>query len=154
MNFVNDIRTTCENIISSNIIKYELIRDIIFAYDYTEFNTNFIEIYNHYFDNDRKYICLVIRYITDLFTSFDDDIPLRRIIESIKYQLIHEFGRKNSKLFYVDFVDIIILWTQFKINNQWITKDNFSYIIEQDKKYDWYWPLSHKVKNFTCHFDY
>lgn len=143
-----------------NSLKFELIRDIIFKYNYVDFICHFDDIYNN-LDIQTRHICYWIHFIGKEYTRLkmdNDRIPgfgFGDIIANMQNDTISVFGRKNSKHFHADFIPIICCWIRYKnIHNQWTTNDGSYEITQQLKGHDRYLTLNGKIQRFLSHFDY
>ena len=144
------------NVYIPNSIKFEMIRDIIFKYNFSEFNDNFHDIYNS-LDMEHQHICYWIHFICEEYTRLwiDFDLEFNQIIQSLKWDMVSVFGRTNSKHFHADFVTMICCWRKYKTKyNNWITNDDSHEIIHQLKHLDYHLSLKEKLDRFLSHFDY
>ena len=155
----NNQRYVVPNLYIPNSLKFEMIRDIIFKYNYTEFVNNFDVIYNN-LNIEHQHICYWIHFISEEYMRLkneNDWIPefeFGDIIATIQNETISVYRRKNNKHFHIDFIPMICCWIKYKNNdNFWITNDDSYEIIHQLKGYDYYWSLKQKLDRFLSHFD-
>lgn len=143
-----------------NSVKFEMIRDIIFKYNFAEFNDNFHVIYNN-LDMEHQHICYWIHFISEEYTrlknenDFISEYEFGDIIATMQNDTISVYGRKNNKHFHIDFIPMICCWIRYKNdNNNWITNDDSYEITHQLKGFDYYLSLKEKLNRFLSHFDY
>lgn len=122
------------DVIIPNSVKFELIKHIIIKYNYIEFNQKFDKIYNTSFE--LKPICYYIKLICDEYISMKrNGYNLAEIIKSIENKAVRVLGRRNSKLFHVDFIPMILFWRHYKIYQQNMIQDNNSSNFNEILKY-------------------
>lgn len=143
-------------VVIPNSLKFELIRDIIFEYNYAEFYRDFHEIYNSY-DEQRQHICWWIFEICNQYKLIEHEYEMD-FADTILYmqnEMMSVFNRKNSKIFHIDFITMICCWMRYKNkDNQWKTRNNSYEITHQLKHLDYDLPLNRKIERFISHFDF
>lgn len=122
----NGLRYTLPNIVISNSRKFELFEEIIFGYNYIEFQQNFDEIYRTS-DHEHQVICY---YVVQIIIAYkrrkirlDQDID--EIVKQMQNLITNIVGRKNSKHFNSGFIAMICCWAHYKnVNDEWIPSYN------------------------------
>lgn len=139
-----------------NGLKFELIRDIIFEYNYPEFCRDFLKIYTSY-DEQRQHVAWWIHEISERYNLVkrEYELSFSDCILYLQQEMMEIFGRKNSRVFHIDFITMICLWIKHKNeDNQWTTRNNSYEITHQLKHLDYLLPLNRKIERFISHFDF
>lgn len=150
----NDHEYVCPCSFIPNTVKFDLLLDIIFEYNYVDFNRDFDIIYN-LSNTQKQQILYLVKIICDEFAEMITEIDITDVIEILRDEIISLFGRKNSKSFNAKFVDMICYWRYCKGgSNSWITTDGSYEIIHQLKGVYHDLPLNQKINRFLSHFNY
>lgn len=153
----NETLYSFNNEFISNSEKFNILQNIIFEYNYVEFYRDFNEIYNSANDKKRQ-MCFVVLTFCDEYDKYETDAPYLDtgdIIAILRNEMLESVGRKNSRVFNLSFIDMIICWRCFKGRfNNWITIDSSYEITHQIKNINNSFTLSQKIERFLLHFDY
>ena len=140
-----------------NSLKFELIRDVMFGFNYNQFNENFYTIYNTFHSDQIKPICYMIKTIADEYMAIKNQyntVPIGSIISNLEDRALIRLGRRNSKKFHIKFIAMIVCWVRFKTNeNEWLTIDFSPDVNLQWKVLYEFYTVQGKINKIISHFD-